>query len=187
MTTAMSATKSCDPQPLPEGDPTPKWTPEQLGQYARDKHQVIARDEKPLASLYWKLGLALTLARKKHKHNQWGSYLKSLEIDKTRASKAQAIYRANHDEKEVATMSVAVAYARRKRKNVKKQKTESSEMSDKSQFREFLKSISLDAERFYDVAAFLQPPEVGEFLMDTEATIKKLEKIRDCLCQHGGK
>jgi hypothetical protein len=186
MMTDATTAKSCEPQPLPEGSPTSKWSLEQLATYAQQKHDAIAEAEKPLAVQYWQLGLALCITREKAKHGKWGQYLKSLGIDKTRASKARAIYKACRTEKEVSGLSVAEAYARRKRKKTQRPQTGPAVMSDKAELREFLKAIRNDAERYYDVAAFLDPPEAPEFLKDVEDTIKKLEKIRDRLRQQAG-
>ena len=54
-----------------------------LGAYAREKHDTIAKAEKQLAAQYWRLGLALSIAREKFKHGKWGQHLQSLGIDKT--------------------------------------------------------------------------------------------------------
>ena len=112
-----------------------------------------------MAVFYWHLGKALVMARNKYKHGSWGNFLESLGVNKTRASKAQAIYKANRAEKEVGDLSVAKAYARRKQKKTKRQKAGPAVMSDKAELREFLKGICIEAERYYDVAAFLKPPE----------------------------
>ena len=184
MTTDTAAAKGCGPQPFPAGNPTAKWTPQQIESYAQEKHNAIALSEAPLASLYWHLGLALTLARAKFKHGKWGQYLLSLGIDKTRASKAQAIHKASRTEEEVSSLSVAEAYARRKRKKAQRPKAGPAVMTDKAELREFFKTIRIDAERYYDVAAFLEPPEAPEFLKEIEETIQKLEEIRDRLRKH---
>ncbi len=186
MSTNSLVVNSCEPQPLPEGNPTSQWSLKQLEAYAREKHDAIATAEKPLAAQYWRLGLALTIAREKRKHGKWGQYLQSLDIDKTRASKAQAIYKAIRTEEEVSNLSVDKAYSRRERKKPKRPKTGPTIMSDKAELREFFKMIRINAERYYDVAAFLDPPEAPEFLKDVEETIQKLEEIRDRLRQHTG-
>jgi hypothetical protein len=183
MTAETKVVESCDPRPLPDGNPNIKWTAEEVATYAHEKHNEIVASEKPLAVLYWRLGLALHIARSKHKYGKWGQYLESLGIDKTRASKAQAIYKTNRAEERVSELSVAEAYARRKRKKKQSPKTGPAIMSDTAESRGFLKGICMDGERYYDVAAFLKPPEASEFLMDVEKTIQKLEKIRDCLRQ----
>lgn len=167
--------KGCESQPLPEGNPTPKWTSEQLASYAQQQHQQIASSEEPLTSLYWRLGLALSVARAKFKHGKWGEYLQSLGIDKTRASKARAIHKACPKERDIANLSVAKAYARRHRK--KARKAEPAVMSDKAELREFLKAVCIDAEKYFDVAAFLEPVQASEFVLDIENTIKKLEEL----------
>ncbi len=178
--------ESCDPQQLSEGNPTAKWTLEQLTAYAQAQHQSIAQAEQPLTGLYWRLGKTLSMARDKFKHGRWGTFLETLGIDKTRASKAQAIYKAHRAEKDVAELSVAEAYSHRNRKKAKSHAADAAVMSDKAQLREFLKGIREEADRFHDVAAFLEPPETTEFLLDMEQTIKKLEELRDRLRTRAG-
>jgi hypothetical protein len=166
MTIEATDGKSCDPQLFPKGKPTAKWSLDQLGAYAQEKHTAIAETEKPLAAQYWLLGLALNLAREKFRHGKWGPHLKSLGIDKTRASKAIAIFKANPSEKETASMSVAETYAKRQRK--KTPRPEPPAMSDKAAFRQFLHGIDEEAEKYIHVAAFLEPAEASEFALDVQ-------------------
>jgi len=53
---------------------------------------MIVDGEKQLAPTYWRLGQALSLARKQFHYCQWDKYLKSLEFERTRAARARAIF-----------------------------------------------------------------------------------------------
>ena len=107
--------KSCDPQLSGEA-PTEDWCVERLGEYAQSRHQEIAAEEQSLAQTYWRLSLALNLARQKCTYGQWAKFLDALGIDKTRASKALAIHRTFKTEQSLEGISVQEAYRCRKRK-----------------------------------------------------------------------
>jgi hypothetical protein len=177
MTTNGAEARCCEPQHFPEGNPTKKWTLEELESYAKAKHQEIVAHEKPLARQYWQLGLTLHLARAKFKHGTWGKHLKSLGIEKTRASKAQAIYKAIPKEDDTADLSVEAAYARRRRKTTPPSKP--AVMGDKAEFREFLKTIRIDSEKYFGVATLLKPTEAPEFILDVTNVIEVLDKIME--------
>jgi hypothetical protein len=115
------------------------------------------------------------VAREKFKHGNWGQHLKTLGIDKTRASKAVAIFKANPSEEEAAALSVAEAYAKRQRK--KTPRSEPPVLSDKAEFRQFLRNTSSEAEKYIHLAAFLEPAEASEFALDVENTIKAFGEI----------
>ena len=176
MTIEKTDGKSCESQLFPKGKPTAKWSLDELCGYSQEKHAAIAETEKPLAAQYWLLGLALTLAREKFKHGKWGQHLKSLGIDKTRVSKAIAIFKANPSGKETAKMSVAEAYAKRQRKK-KAPTSEPPAISEKAAFRQFLHGIDQDAEKYIHVAAFLEPGEASAFALDVAKTIQALNDI----------
>lgn len=105
--------KSCTPQHLSEM-PSQSWGVERLVEYARLQHDEILKREKSLAPCYWRLGHALSLARKNFDHGQWSQYLASLGIHKTRASRARTIYEAFVTVDEVKDMSVEDAYEARR-------------------------------------------------------------------------
>ena len=77
---------------------------------------AITKDELLLTPRYWQLGQVLELARRQFTHRQWGTFLASLAIDPTRASKARAIHGTFGSVEEVADLSVKEAYQRRQRK-----------------------------------------------------------------------
>lgn len=173
--------KSCDPQLLDTDKPTSEWSIDMLCDYAQQKHNTIEKAERPLAGQYWLLGLSLTLAREKlFKHGKWGKQLKLLKINKTRASKAIAIYKTHSSEVEVAEMSVTEAYAKRERKK-KPPTPEPAPLSEKAAFRQFLHGIDAEAGKYVDVAAFLEPAEASEFAIDVEKTIEKMNAILERL------
>lgn len=103
--------KGFDPQPL--ANPTADWSIERLGEYAAEQHRGMARDEQSLTVRYWRLGMALELARNKTSHGQWRHFLDAHHIDKTRASKARAIYASFSRAEELAGLTVEEAYALR--------------------------------------------------------------------------
>ena len=45
-------------------EPNDTWGLEQLGEHARQHHEVIVRGEQALAPAYWQLGCALQIARR---------------------------------------------------------------------------------------------------------------------------
>jgi len=106
--------KSCDPQLLNKL-PEESWDLETLAQYSRAQGDRINQAEQTLSLLYWRLGAALTYARRHFDHGQWSRYLEQLGIDRTRASKARAIFRTFRSEQFVAGLSVDEAYSKRKR------------------------------------------------------------------------
>ncbi|MEK6234594.1 MAG: hypothetical protein N2C14_07765, partial [Planctomycetales bacterium] len=85
MNIQMPRGKSCDPQLLHE-QPNEAWGVERLGEFAQARHREIEADEQSLAQAYWRLGLALNLARRQFSHGQWAKFLDELRIEKTRAS-----------------------------------------------------------------------------------------------------
>ena len=111
--------KSCGPQLSDASSPTVDWSPEKLGEYARAQHQTIVKGEERLTPAYWRLGQALTLARKHFNSGQWGMQLAKLGIDRTRASKARAIFKTFKVSEDVDKLSVEEAYEQRERKQAK--------------------------------------------------------------------
>lgn len=109
--------KSCTPQPLTGQGPSSDWHLDQLGEHAQGLCEQILTQEKELAPLYWQLGQTLTLARRNSQHGQWRGFLKQLGIEKTRASRACAIFAVFAHVDDVHGFTVAEAYAARKRRS----------------------------------------------------------------------
>ena len=91
------------------------WDVDRLSAFARREHQAIVAGESTLAGAYWRLGNALTKVRKQMGHGHWLPYLASLGIEKTRSSKACAVYRTFPSLEDLSGMTVAEAYAARPR------------------------------------------------------------------------
>lgn len=110
------AGKSCGPKLFRDGEPSGEWALDELGAYAQFRHRQILEGERQLAVGYWRLGQALVLAKQAFKHGLWSQYVRDLGIDKTRASKATAIFQTFDGADEVARLTVEEAYARRQRR-----------------------------------------------------------------------
>lgn len=170
--------KCCTPQHFPTGCPNVEWTAEQLQNYAQSQHQAICDDERALAVKYWRLGTALNLLRTDCRHGQWEQLLRTLGIDKTRASRARAIARTFADESELAGLTVQEAYARRHRK----QPTDSSSQSDATlKLQRMLDRVAKTANAFMDCARFAEPHEVAELLPALDGSIAELDRLRSLL------
>jgi hypothetical protein len=113
-----TSTKSCGPQHSEKKQNSKKETGEQLQQAAIKLHISIQDSEVKLASQYWELGKLLEQLEKLTKHGEWEKRLATMKINKTRASKARAIYRtfqAEDERKELEKLTVEQAYSRRSR------------------------------------------------------------------------
>ncbi|HUT93410.1 MAG TPA: hypothetical protein VMY37_28360 [Thermoguttaceae bacterium] len=108
--------RSCGLQLFVDGEPSNEWGLEELSTYARMQYRQILDGEKLFAPAYWRLGHALVLAKTAFRHGKWAQHLKDLGIDKTRASKARAIYLTFDKAEDVSGLTVEEAYARRQRK-----------------------------------------------------------------------
>lgn len=182
--------KSFEPQLLPAGPPTAEWGVEQLGVYAQLQHRIIVDGETSLAAVYWRLGHALGLARKDFSRGQWQGYLKKLGIDKTRASKARAIYRTFKEEEQVRGLSVDEAYGRRKRKLAKAKRRKSVRKATREQevgeLRTFFGYVSKRADALLDVAGFADPDDAQGLISAVRAAITRLEYLLHHLERQAG-
>jgi hypothetical protein len=180
--------KSCGtPQPLPASEPNNDWLPEQLSIYARTQYQQIIDAETHLTRPYWRLGHALSLAKKTFGHGQWVRYLKELGIDKTRASKAQAIYRTFAKEDDVASLTVEEAYARRQRKQSAVPPAPANDAAEsKKDVQALRRSVGKIAQRAGAVihdAAFAAPEEAAILLPVVRKAIQELQELAKYLEQ----
>ena len=104
--------KSCVPQLFDNAEPGQDWSLDELSNYARIQHCEILDGEKSQVQIYWRLGAALVLAKKAFKHGKWSQHLKELGIERTRASRARAIYQTFPEVEDTAGLTVAEAYDR---------------------------------------------------------------------------
>jgi hypothetical protein len=180
MTESTSRAKSCDPQLLAEL-PQKDWDMERLGLYAQAQHQAIETSEQSLSADYWRLGLALNLARDQFAHHQWEKSLQKLGIDKTRASKARAIHRTFPTEQAVDGLSVQEAYARRERRPRKAASKKQRKKRKQKGLCDWLRDVCREVDFFFDEAKFADPNESSALLPAVDAAIKELMKLRERL------
>jgi hypothetical protein len=155
--------KFLGPQLLPEGQPTNEWGVDQLGVYAQMQYRQIVDEEKHATRSYWRLGNALSQAKKAFAHGHWARYLKELGIDKSRASKARVIYRTFTQEEDATGLTVDEAYARRHCQGKRKQHVGDADASERD-VKGLHRSVRRIAERTGAViheAAFAAPGEAG--------------------------
>ncbi|MGA2617297.1 MAG: hypothetical protein ABSF26_06760 [Thermoguttaceae bacterium] len=173
--------KSFDSQLLPTGEPNSEWGLGQLGVYAQLQYRQIMDGEKSLTTRYWRLGLALVLARSIFKHGLWSQHLKDLGIDKTRASKARAIYRAFAKAGDVAGLRVDEAYARRKRKLAKSPientNKESAATKDAKMLRASIGRIAKKTGSVIHTAAYAEPKDAKLLIPAVRKAIQQLEEL----------
>lgn len=163
--------------------PSSEWTPEQLTAYARAQQQAIKDDECNLAVRYRRLGLALELLRKNFNYSQWEALLDQLNIEKTKAARARAIARTFAKEEDLAGLTVTEAYDRRQRKEKKSLSTAAAEGQASSRLEQFLEHVTKTAELVIDEAGFAPASIARALLPVVDATIAKMEQIRDLLRQ----
>jgi hypothetical protein len=145
------------------------------------QYRQILDGEKLLAPAYWRLGHALVLAKEAFRHGKWSQHLKDLGIDKTRASRARAIYRTFDKDEDVSGLTVEQAYAKRKRR----QSTKPEESADGTapageDVQRLRKSVSSIGKRTEDVihdAAFAAPEEAVILIPAVRKAIRQLEEL----------
>ncbi len=179
--------KSCDPQ-LSHTQPTDDWGVEQLGQYAQARHEEISAGEQSLAVSYWRLGLALNLARRQFTHGQWAGFLSTLNIDKTRASKARAIQRSFESEQPLHGLSVQEAYRRRQRSPRKssprtKRRQKLNPSGRKSLISDWLLDICQQADGYRGEIDLASPEEASALIPVIESVVEELNRLRNELQQ----
>lgn len=189
--------KGCDSQLSSDNrSPSSNWPLSDLTVYAQAEHQAIQRGEESLTASYWRLGHALTFARRQFARGQWRQYLEELKIEKTRSSKAMAIYRTFPEVKDLAGKSVAVAYKERlRRKNSSGRGGDSNRRSntdcpreetsdgDQDTLRSFLDNLQRDSNHWVHEAAFVEPGEATDLLPMLEVAVTSLQEVRRFLEQ----
>ena len=113
--------KCCTTQHLDAEEPSSEWDVDRLGSLAAKLNKSASEQETCLAIIYWQLGQTLSLARCNFNHGQWNKFLSERDIEKSRASRAVAIFRHFPQKEDVNHLTVKHAYAARKR--MQKQET----------------------------------------------------------------
>lgn len=181
---ASTKSKSCGPQQFPEGEPTELWTLDELGKYAQRQHRQIVANEQKLAQIYWRLGRALVFARNNFMHGQWGLYLQELGIDRTRASKAKAVFRTFPAIEDLESLTVEEAYARRKRKeppSVPSQQGNSGKPRKSSQMHALvvsLRQVNQYVNRTLDQISAVKSSQATRLLSMTAKAIEALQELQ---------
>lgn len=155
----------CGPQPFGE-QPSHATPLDRLTDLAAEAHAALMACEKSATPHYWRLGQILMLARKQVPRGDWADYLTTLGIEKTRASKARAIFRAFHTAEETSVLSVADAYDCRARSvSAKKPRRPMAEdaigelESPAATLPHWIHRLAEDAARLRDEVQFLSPDE----------------------------
>jgi hypothetical protein len=176
--TLKNSDKGCGPQRFDSEIPSDEWNIDRLGEFAATEHGAIVADETTLAPRYWRLGLALDLARKQIRHGKWLHFLELHAIDKTRASKARAIHRTFASEKDLDGLSVEEAYARRERSGGRR----TNESEDAVQKLEtHLQALSDCVEKVASEVQGNYREAVAGLLSDLDHAIRDLERLRQVL------
>ena len=193
---ATATEKSCNSQLSNEEQcPNSDWLLSELTSYAKTEHASIQQEEESLAASYWRLGHALTLARRNFGRGQWAKYLAELEIEKTRSSKAMAIYRTFPGMEGLAGKSADAAYKERVRKKKssggtsKDDSDSGSESSDTDEttddgqdtLQSFLVRLRRDSEHWVHEAISVQQGETAELIDLLEQAMSVLQEIHRSL------
>lgn len=182
MTNAIKLAESCGPQHLDEEQPSRTWGLEKLGEFAQRQQRRIVDGEQALTLVYWLLGQALDWARQQLTRGQWGAYLAELGIDKTRASKARAIFRAFRSLNDVEGQSVEEAYACRSRRQEQAPRAAKRKPKGKGKaLKAFLKDVPKGAEALIHEAVTMRPPEASQLITAIDAAIENLQRLRETL------
>ncbi len=160
--------------------PQDDWGTDRLGTYARAQHEAIEHDERSLTLHYWRLGLALNLARRHFSHGKWAKFLAKQGVNTTCSSKARAIHRTFKTEDDVAGLSVQEAYARRERTPPKSSHKRRKKQSPTGLI-EWLGDISKYAESFLDEAMCANAAEAKPLLSAIDMAIDDLSNLRNCV------
>jgi len=181
--------KRCESQLFDE-QPNEAWDIERLGAFARARHQEIDADEQSLARAYWRLGMALNLARSQFSHGQWAKFLEELGIGKTRASKDRAIRRSFDNEDAVEGLLVQEAYRQRKRKSRKsgpnKKRRKSANTHERVGIVDWLRDVCQQADFFFDEVASANTEDAANVHPVIDAAVEELSRLRNQLQQRVG-
>lgn len=173
-----SRLKSCSPQRFGQGAPARDWTLDQLSEYARHHNQEILAGERTLAPSFWRLGNALTLARKQFAHGQWECYLESLGITKARSSKACSIFRCFSSAELLKELTVDEAYEARRKGPIQEATMPVNEAAIAAKkFTQSLAKIDKAGQRAIDLGGRLAHEERRELLKRMRHMIGRLQAM----------
>ena len=168
--------RSCGPQPLVDEFPTGDWCAEQLTEYATQQHEFIEAEEVSLAPRYWRLGLALNLVRKQIPHGEWKSFMKSLGIEKTRASKARAIHQTFESEADLVGMSVDAAYDARTRTRHSDRYSEPADPLET--LSSYLQGLPRAIEEMATEIPWTSADSISQIVKEIKAAVSELHRLR---------
>jgi hypothetical protein len=168
-------------------EPDDTWGLEQLGEHARQQHEIIVKGERALAPTYWQLGCALQIAKRQLGRSHWGKFLAAHGINRVRACRARAIFRSHPTPEAVAELTVQEAYEARATRQVhcraKNKSTVQDDQSDPRLPRErteaglqaYLVNVQQGADEFVDVAAFLERDRRAALFQAYRAALERLQ------------
>jgi hypothetical protein len=168
-----------------QGIPGPEWTRDELDARARWEHQRIDKGE-TYSPRYWFLGRVLMEVRKDMTLDQWKSWRKSNQLNRTRCDRAQLLARAFEPDKkrpfdapeelERLPLLRALAVAS-ERLGVKRRR-----LAIDARLRRWLKLTKTKAElRLAELASVAAPGELRPFIADLTYTL--LEFDRACIAE----
>lgn len=178
--------------------PSLDWDLTRIESYAADLSRKIDEVERPLAQEHWRLGSSLTMLKQKGKfrRGEFSALLKRLGIDKTRASKARAIFRTFATAEKLDGLTVEAAYQRRERKMKKQDDGKPVRKSTRKLPNEFeassgpavwlplpgfLADAARHAERCLAEAKKAPPANARAMAEEIAATINKLQRLQEAL------
>ena len=127
--------------------------------------------------------MALNLARKQFGRGQWTSYLESLGIERTRASKARAIFRTFTTVDQVVGLAVEEAYSQRCRSQPKQLRNDD---PSTSQLHACLEHVRREVECLLDETVALTRGEARKLLPTALQTIHRLLELELRLRKQAG-
>jgi hypothetical protein len=157
--------------------PAYDWDLNRLGEFARREHQAILTGEKTLAPAYWRLGSALTMARRQLGRGRWLPFLETLGIEKTRSSKACAIFRTFESIERLTGFTVAEAYAARPRSSIEQVSRVENQAGSDTPVGDALATFQEQADRLTAIACAATHGELQSLLGTVRRTIDRLQHL----------
>jgi hypothetical protein len=168
-------------------EPDDTWGLEQLGEHARQQHEIIVKGERALAPAYWQLGCALQIAKRQLGRSHWGKFLAAHGIHRVRACRARAIFRSHPTPEAVAELTVEEAYEARVTRQVHRRAKDKSTVQDdqsgprlpgertEAGLQAYLVNVQRGADEFVDVAAFLERDRRAALFQAYRAALERLQ------------